>query len=115
MQVVGYISIAFPLGLLSRMFLGSKRHWQALAAAPAAALPKLLVAGSHDQFTSLATYTDVVQQLRGQQLQQQSVSGMDVKIMDGCDHFFVGHAKKVGDWMVQWVGQREQDRLGQGH
>ncbi len=129
LQVVGYITIAFPLGLLSRLFLGSRSHWQALAVPPAAALPKLLVTGSQDQFTSLGTYTDVVQQLRGQgqqqqqgqgqgqqgqqgQKQQQGSAGMDVKVMDGCDHFFVGRAKEVGDWVVHWVGQQEQGRAG---
>jgi hypothetical protein len=62
--VVGYASVGFPLGLLSRLLLRSRAHWDCLAAPGAAALPKLLVAGTEDQFTSLATYSAAVQEFR---------------------------------------------------
>lgn len=41
-QVIAYVSIGYPLGVLSRWFLGSGASWAALAASP---LPKLLVIG----------------------------------------------------------------------
>jgi alpha/beta superfamily hydrolase len=46
-----YVSIGFPLGRMARALLGSGAAWRALAAAQ---LPKLVIAGTRDEFTSPA-------------------------------------------------------------
>jgi alpha/beta superfamily hydrolase len=98
------VSIGFPLGLLSRMFLRSRSHWDALLASR---VPKFLVVGSDDQFTSLDQYNSLVQEYRKQHAADTGGALMDFRVLDGCDHFFGGRWQEVADDVVQWVAARE--------
>jgi alpha/beta superfamily hydrolase len=104
LQVAGYVSVGFPLGLLTRMFLRSRAHWDALLESR---IPKFLVVGSDDQFTSLSQYNALVHQYRTQHAASAAGVLMDVLVVEGCDHFFGGKWQDVADEVVKWVVARE--------
>ena len=104
LQVAGYVSVAFPLGRLSQMFLRSRTHWEALLASR---VPKFLVVGSSDQFTSLQAYNSLVYEYRRKCAAEARGAQMDVRVLEGCDHFFGGKWQEVADDVVHWVAARE--------
>ena len=61
LQVAGYVGVAYPLGVLSRLFLRAHRHWRVLCRSTC---PKLVVTGTGDQFTALGTLTNRVANYR---------------------------------------------------
>lgn len=96
-EVVAYVSIAFPLGVLSRWFLGSGASWAALAASP---VPKLMIMGDADNFTSRS-------QLRAAVAEHDAAPGagpLDVRVLaGGVDHFFAGRWDEVASQAMQWL------------
>lgn len=98
-EVVAYVSIGFPLGFLPRWFLGSADDWRALMASP---VPKLLVMGDVDNFTSLSTLQTAV-------AEHDAIPGtgpLTVKIIRGADHFFFDQQPQVAAMVQEWLGQQ---------
>lgn len=98
-QVVAYVTIGFPLGALSRWFLGSGSAWSALAAS---AVPKLLIMGDADNFTSLS-------QLREATAKHDATPGagpLDTRIIRGADHFFMDLWNEVAAYVQVWLARK---------
>lgn len=89
--------------------LRSKRHLAELRTRPD--LPKLLILGDHDQFSSLASMQKVFEpdkQKAGMQNTPQSqLPYTIIETMAHCDHFFASQrselAKKVLSFCVSWT------------
>ncbi|KAI8469828.1 MAG: Alpha/Beta hydrolase protein [Monoraphidium minutum] len=97
-EAVAYVSIGFPLGVLSRLFLGAGDAWAALAGAAA---PKLLLIGDADNFTSLAQ----LEAAAARHAAAAPAAGpLDVEIIEGADHFFAelwdGVAARAQEWLA---------------
>ena len=103
--MVGSISVGFPLGLLSRVFLDSRSHWDTLMAC---SIPKLLIVGGQDQFTSLSTYTSLVQEYRKHRQDNKQTGSLEVRVLEMCDHFFCGEQHEVAAKALQWIDSKEQ-------
>ena len=79
-------------GRVASLFLRSKRHLSQLALQPE--LPKLLVLGQHDQFSSVRSLRQVVngwgpQHMPGHPNHDTSEHLVEVTLLPGCDHFYV--------------------------
>ncbi|GBF93922.1 hypothetical protein Rsub_06171 [Raphidocelis subcapitata] len=94
-----YVSVGFPLGVLSRWFLGSAASWDALAAAR---VPKLLIMGTADNFTSQP-------QLRAAVARHDAAAGsapVEVRILRDADHFFYERWEEVAAEALSWLAQQ---------
>lgn len=87
-QAVGVVSIAPPIGVSQLLFLFSG-NYHLEQARRRTDLPQLLVMGDNDNFTSQATFFDVIKQMN-----KESTTSAVVK---GADHFFRGQEKELMD------------------
>jgi hypothetical protein len=87
-QVVAVASIAPPIGVRHWLFLFNG-NYHLEQARKRANLPHLLVIGDEDNFTSEASFMDVVKSMR-----QDSTTGA---VLKGADHFFRGREKDLMD------------------
>ena len=88
-QARGFISVGFPLGVLSRFFLCSHNSWDSLITSLKQAnptFPFMLVMGDTDQFSSLESTEILVKKAAG------SSATIPFKIVEQCDHFFITSA-----------------------
>lgn len=121
LQVSAYVSVGFPLGMLSRLFLGSHSSWQALSDANIGSnqrpsVPCLLLMGTRDQFTSLSTVEQLVQQqwdlhdrlkdaakTAGKAVPHTLCKAFQLQVLKGCDHFFFDQWERVASIAVSWA------------
>jgi hypothetical protein len=128
-QVSAVVSVGYPLGMLSRFFLGSRSAWQALIEdGVRAGRPCLLFLGDQDQFTGVDTLQGLVdEEKRGSNrggVASKSAGAQCVEITDnstvlaerekvlqlivvpGCDHFFHGNLDDhVAEVAMKWLGE----------
>lgn len=112
------VSVGFPLGTLSRWFLGSHSSWQTFVRhGPGAGRPCLLVMGDHDQFTGIDTIRGLVDEAvvaaESQRASGSSPGGpmlpLQLKVVEGGDHFFVGGGmrRNIASIVVSWIKDAE--------
>lgn len=88
------ISVGFPLGFLSRIFLGSHSAWdEFIKNGDVAGKPSLVIMGDSDQFTGVETAREMVSKARQQRADDRGSQRVRLEILEGCDHFFHGRRK----------------------
>ena len=96
-------------GNLASMLLRTRRYISKLALQPA--LPKLFVLGDSDQFSSTKSLAQAVQSMDQQtansqqsheSLGTQAQATSIVKVMPGCDHFFVHQRRELALCVLQF-------------
>ena len=93
------VSVGYPLGTLSRWFLGSHSSWRALIGhGPRAGRPCLLILGDADQFTGLDTMQGLVDEAAGG-----AAADFKLEVISGCDHFFHGKQAQVAQRVISWL------------
>ncbi|GAX79649.1 hypothetical protein CEUSTIGMA_g7090.t1 [Chlamydomonas eustigma] len=124
-QVSVFVSVGYPLGMLSRFFLGSQSSWEALMEhGVRAGRPCLLFLGDQDQFTGVDTLQGLVDhEMRGNNAGGEANMSEDVAtssntlktqaenekllkliIIPGCDHFFHGDLDEhVAEDTMKWL------------
>jgi alpha/beta superfamily hydrolase len=100
---VGLISVGFPLGGLSRLFLSSGECWAQLISLLASRdlVPFLLVLGDQDQFTSVQTAETLFKAAAGSIFSNK----MQLQVIPSCDHFFNREqtGRKLKDICHKWL------------
>jgi len=109
-SVAAYVSVGFPLGMLSRFALGSHGAWDVmLKHGVQAGVPCLVVMGTRDQFTSLCTVQAMVDDAQSkaeeapQQQQQQQRGEVELHVLEGADHFLMRRSAQAASNVLQWV------------
>lgn len=89
----GFISVAFPLGFLSRLFLGSLSSWDSLMKTmEKASIQILLLLGDNDQFTSIESISALAQ---AEDRIRDFPATIKFQVIHSSDHFFSSpHARK---------------------
>ena len=100
------------------MLLRTKRHLAELSTRPH--LPKLLVLGDHDQFSSLASLQKVFKpkkQNSGQQdsTADSSLSKVAVDTMTDCDHFYLRQRAELAKKVLYFCENVVQEERSNSH
>lgn len=93
----GFMSLGFPLGGLSRLFLFSGSSWEMLMSLLSQSqLSFLLVLGDSDQFTAIDTAKALVEKAAGL---------VRLRVIENCDHFIISHKARVelSDICLEWL------------
>lgn len=90
-------------GSVASFFLRSKRHLAELRIRPD--LPKMLILGDHDQFSSLSGLQKVFQlrkQKAGLQTPDSMLGFIRMETMADCDHFFANHRAELAQKIMHF-------------
>lgn len=125
-HLAGYVGISFPMGVLSCSFLRTQDSFLKLAKS---SIPKLLVMGNADQYTSDARMKRLVAELNKRISQRNSESvrqgalgveeqsceswkAVELRVVDGADHFW---GDTVDDWNIladlvfRWIIDQQRE------
>ena len=107
------VSVGFPLGTLSRWFLGSHSSWEVFVRhGPVAGRPCLVIMGDRDDFTGIETISGLVSEAEAEHrgaaaAANRSADGtlpLRLEVVRGGDHFFHGRGlQTVASLAVSWL------------
>lgn len=107
-HVTAFVGISPVTGSLASFFLRTKRHLSQLPPI----LPKMLILGDRDQFSSVASLQKVFKfEQSGRKRQDLAVPQTEhipacLELMTECDHFYINHRKEMAEKVLRFCSKQ---------